>query len=492
MTSEGSSPEGSIPEDPESSRRHRRSFDRSIVEGPIPAAVWTLAWPTMLQNVIGGLQGIVDHAMVGHWVGYTGNAAIGVAWQIFLVVVVFITSLFTGMSVLVARFAGADEAEKVHATVYQAMLTAAALSLGIMAPVGWVLAPSLLDLVNAEAAVQVEALPYLRVMFLFSLGMMMFFMFSGALRAAGDARTPLRLAVVMTLLNVVLNACLIGGLGPFPALGTAGAAWGTVIAGAAVSGWALISLFGDRWVIRFHRGMSWRPDWEIIRALFRFGLPTGFQGVAMNVGGVILLRFIGSLEQSAEAQAAYAVSYTQLFSLITWTSVGIMGATAAVAGQNLGAGKPDRTVKAVRVAAGYGLGVAVVVGALFVFAPRFLLGLFGIEDLTTLRISEQLLSYLAVSGLFVTVALTFTGGLQGTGDTKSPMWISIISQIVVPLGLLSVLDMAGDLRPAEVWLAIVLGHVTRATLSAVRFGQGDWREIEVDIGERRGARAAAP
>ena len=63
-------------------------------------AVWKIAWPTVLQNAIGGLQGIVDHALVGHYVGFTGNAAIGVSWQIFLVVIVFIASLFTGMGVL--------------------------------------------------------------------------------------------------------------------------------------------------------------------------------------------------------------------------------------------------------------------------------------------------------------------------------------------------------------------------------------------------------
>ena len=73
-----------------------KAFDRSIVEGPIRGAVWKLAWPTMLQNIIGGLQGLVDHAMVGNYVGYVGNAAIGVSWQIFLVVIVFISSLFTG------------------------------------------------------------------------------------------------------------------------------------------------------------------------------------------------------------------------------------------------------------------------------------------------------------------------------------------------------------------------------------------------------------
>src|SRR6201999_3225561 len=123
----------------------RRQFDRSLVEGPLGPAVWRLALPTMLQNVIAGLQGIIDHAMVGHFVGYTGNAAIGVSWQIILVVIVFISSLFTGMAVLVARFAGANEPAKVNRVVYQAFLTAFGLAI-IMAVVGYFVAPSLLVL----------------------------------------------------------------------------------------------------------------------------------------------------------------------------------------------------------------------------------------------------------------------------------------------------------------------------------------------------------
>ncbi len=113
-----------------------KAFDRSIVEGPIKDAVWKIAWPTMLQNIIGGMQGLVDHVMVGHYVGYTGNAAIGVAWQIFLVVIVFISSMFTGMGVLVARFTGADEHEMVNKTVYQAFLTAIMIVLFVLAPFG--------------------------------------------------------------------------------------------------------------------------------------------------------------------------------------------------------------------------------------------------------------------------------------------------------------------------------------------------------------------
>ena len=196
----------------------RPRYDRSIVEGPLQPAVWKIAWPTMLTNMVGGLQGIVDHALVGHLVGFTGNAAIGVSWQIILVVIVFISSLFSGMSVLVSRFAGAGESDKVDRTVYQAFLTATFLSFGVMAPLGYLASPWLLDFVNAAPAVKAEALPFLRIMFVFIGGMMMFFMLGAALRSAGDARTPMVLGIAMTVLNLVLNVILIRGLGPIPAV----------------------------------------------------------------------------------------------------------------------------------------------------------------------------------------------------------------------------------------------------------------------------------
>ena len=458
-----------------------RRYDRSIIEGPLRPAVWKLAWPTMLTNIIGGFQGIVDHVMVGHLVGYAGNAAIGVATQIWIIVIVFITSLFTGMSVLVARFVGAGEGEKADRTVYQAFLTATSISLFIMAPLGYFLSPTLLDFVNAEPAVKAEALPYLRISFLFSSGMLVFFMLGGALRSAGDARTPMVLGIAMTVLNIVLNIVLISGLGPIPAYGTAGAAMGTVTAAGLVGIYSLVRLWRGGWVVSFpHRG-PWGPDWAIIRALFRFGLPTGIQGIAMNVGGVFMLAFIGSLAESAAAQAAFAVSYSQLFSLITWTSVGLMGAAAAVAGQNLGAGNPDRADRAVHDAARIAVTGAAFIGALFLFFPAQLLAVFGMNEPTVVRIGVQLLRILSLSGLFIAVALTYTGGLQGTGDTKSPLYISILSQIVVPLGICFVIQQTGTLRPIHIWVAILVGHATRCLLSVWRFNQGKWRGIAVDI-----------
>jgi putative MATE family efflux protein len=440
-----------------------------------------MAWPTVLTNAVGGLQGMVDHVLVGHLVGFSGNAAIGVSMQVFIIVIVFVNSLFTGMSVLVARFVGAGEKDKVDRTVYQAFLTAMGLSLLVMAPLGYTLAPWLLDVVNAAPAVKAQALPFLRTMFLFSSGLLVVYMLSGALRSAGDARTPMVMGISMTALNVGLNVLLIRGLGPIPALGTTGSAVGTCIATALVAGFALYRLWRGAWVITFPRGRDLLPDWSIIRALFRFGLPSGTQGVAMNVGGMLLLSFVGSLAQSAPAQAAYAVGYSQIFSLVTWTSLGLMGAAGAVAGQNLGAGQPDRAASAVHTAARIGLAGAALLGLAFFFFPAQLLAVFGMNEPAVVAIGVQLLRVLSVSGLFVVVALTYTGGLQGTGDTRGPLYISIVSQVVLPLGICFAIQRLGHLQALHVWLAILCGHAARCILSVLRFRQGKWRTIDVDI-----------
>ncbi len=443
-----------------------QKFDRSIVEGPLGPAVWRLAWPTMLQNVIAGLQGIIDHAMVGHFVGYRANAAIGVSWQIILVVIVFISSLFTGMAVLVARFAGANQPDKVNRVVYQAFLTAIGFSV-LMGVVGYVASPFLLDIVNAAPEVKAEALPFLRAMFLGIFGMMMFFMLSGAFRAAGDPRTPLRLGVTMTVLTVAFN------VDPDSA-GSARWAPPSAPSPAARScpSYGVWRMFSTGSVIHFHRGMDLAPDFTIIRSLFRFGLPTGVQGIAMNIAGVMLLGFIGSLEHSAAAQAAYAVGYTELFSLITWTSVGLMGAAATISGQNLGAGNPERAMRGVAVASRIGLAVAAGVGVMFLAIPQYLLAIFGMTEPLVISLGAQLLRYLSVSGFFITVALTYTGGLQGTGDTRSPLYITLVSQIVVPIGLCSLFQAMRGLQAGDIWLAILLGHFTRAALSVLRFRRG--------------------
>ena len=111
--------------------------------------------------------------------------------------------------------------------------------------------------------------------------------------------------------------------------------------------------------------------------------------------------------------------------------------------------------------------------------------MFGMHDPVVVEIGVQLLRVLSLSGLFIAAALTYTGGLQGTGDTKSPLYISIVSQVVLPLGICFVIQRTGTLQPIHIWIAILIGHATRCALSVIRFNQGRWRTIAVNIdGER--------
>ena len=122
-------------------------------------------------------------------------------------------------------------------------------------------------------------------------------------------------------------------------------------------------------------------------------------------------------------------------------------------------------------------------GVLFLTVPDAMLGLFGLERPEVLALGGQLLAFLALSGVFLTAALSYTGALQGTGDTRSPMYISIVSQLILPLAICAALDVLRPegLIPADIWLAIVIGHFTRCTLSMLRFQQGKWKDIEVSI-----------
>jgi Na+-driven multidrug efflux pump len=121
------------------------------------------------------------------------------------------------------------------------------------------------------------------------------------------------------------------------------------------------------------------------------------------------------------------------------------------------------------------------VGSMFVLIPGQLLALFGMTDPLARETGTLVLRYLSISGFFISVALTYTGALQGTGDTRSPFYITLVSQIAIPIGLVLIIDGSTRLDAHHIWTAIVLGHMTRCTLSVLRFRQGKWRNIQVDI-----------
>ena len=291
------------------------------------------------------------------------------------------------------------------------------------------MSPRLLEWFNASEGVQAHALPYMRILFTCGGPFFVLFLLTGALQASGNPKIPLALGVLTTVLNIVLSFVFIVLLG----LGAVGAALGTCLAPCVSVAVALKLIYSGKTIILPPRRITLIPDLSVLKSVVRIGTPTGLQAVVINIGGAVLLGVIGRVEHSAAAQAAYTICYAQLFAFIMWPSFGLRVAASTVMGQNLGAGKLKRGRRGVYVAAGMGLAAACVTGVVYWTLPRALLGLFDATGEAIQDYGASLLRFLSFSGIAFVLSMTFTGALQGAGDTKNPMYIAFVTQIVIPV-----------------------------------------------------------
>lgn len=468
-----------------------KQFDDDIISGSILKSVWKVGWPVVITQLVAGIGGIIDTYLVGKYVDYYAQAAVGVSWQLFLVILVFLSSFFHGMNIMIARYSGKRDHEAVNRVFFETLKASMYALVFVMAPAGYFLAPLLLDTFTSPD-VKVYALPLLRVHFTASLPLFIMFILNGAFQSSGNPKIPLLFGIITTICKVVLSTVLIAGLGPIPAFGVTGAALGTCLAPLPSVLIAIYLVMKQSVIIGLPKKRSLGLDMSIVWPITKLGVPAGIQAVALNVGGAILLIFINTLDNSAEAQAAYIVCYSTMFSCVTWAGFGLRAACATVIGQNIGAGQIERGERAVYLGVALGGLWAAFFGSLYFFFPTKLLEIFSLAhsakdgdmDLV-IDFSVHLLRYLTFSGIFVVMSLAFTGGLQGAGDTKRPMFIAFISQIGVLLGICLVFYQLDRLTTTIVWRAILFSHLSRVAMSWAIFAQGKWRHIVVEIEERK-------
>jgi len=459
------------------------AFDQEIVSGSLLRSVWKIAWPVTLLNLINGMHGFANQIVVGKYVvssGNAANAAIGVSWQVFLVLVVFISAIFHGMNVLISQAAGNQDRETLSSAAYNAFLTALYILLFIVAPVGYLVAPYLLDWMHTAPDVREFALPYLRILLVSCTPMFLMFMVTGAFQASGEPKIPLVLGGMTSALNVLLTIGFVTGWGFFPAFGAIGGAVAAALAPVPAVVASLWLIVARKTLIQPPTKYTLFPDLRLLRTIAQIGIPSGIQGVVLNIGGVMLMWFINQLELKTAALAAYTLCYTQIFNLVTWTSFGLRAACATLMGQNIGAGKPQRGKQAVSLAAGLGMLWAGVLALLFWFQPEMLLGLFNAAP-ETLAIGKVLLHYLAFSGMLLAVGLALTGGLQGAGETVRPMYIAIVTQIIILLGICEAYRLFSTLTPERIWFAILISHLSRLILTYAVFRTDGWARSRLDL-----------
>lgn len=461
-----------------------KPFDREIISGSRLRSVWKLAWPVVTLNLVNGSHGFIDHVLIGHFItspDKAANAAIGVGWQVFMVVVVFIVSIFQGMNVLIARYSGKQDRATISEVFHSALLASIYCLVFVLAPLGYFLSPFLLRILDVAPEVHRHALPYLRLLFLFGTPLFLMFLLTGAFNASGDPKTPLKLGILTTVLNVVISTLLITGAGPFPVMGVVGAGLGTVLAPMVSCALGVYLIYSRRMIIQPPARVHFLPNMRLLRAIVNIGIPTGMQGVLLNVGGVVLIWYISALPQSAPAQAAYTICYTQLFSLITWTSFGLRAASGTLMGQNIGAGNPSRGRECVLLAAALGTVWSILIGALFWTRADPLLALFNANVEPVHGFGTSLLAFLAISGVMVTITQAMTGAMQGAGATRPPLLIAFATQIVILLGLCQIFSALGILSAWLIWTAIFVSHGSRLVLTALVFRTPNWVHVPVEI-----------
>lgn len=427
-----------------------------------------MALPTTMAYAVMNLSLLADT----YFVGVLGSDAVGGVTSAGVLVGVVITlaaSLAVGAEVLISRACGAgryDDARKVLGQAFSGGLIIAAL----FTVAGLLFSRPLLTAMALEPAMTEMGAQYLEVV---SGGLAALFLFvpaTVALRASGDAVTPMKAVALATLVNVVLDPLLILGLGPIPGLGTAGAGLASVLgraAGLAFLARRFLSPTAElRLVARYMR-----PRWDLILAMGKTGVFAAIMMATYDVSALVLIRVVAGF--GPQMVAAYGI-VMRLYMVVSLPGFGFASASSALVGQNLGAGKPERAVATARSAIySYGA-VMVAVSALLIMFALPVMRVFAREEEVAL-LGAWGLALFAPTFPPVVVSMTLGRSMAGAGDTLTPMFVAIVSQLLVRVPLAIVLSAVW--QQTGLWAALAASNVINMVLAVYVFRRGRWRRV---------------
>jgi MATE family multidrug resistance protein len=439
----------------------------------IGSLVNRLAWPVILENLFQTLLGVVDMLMVSR-LGSDAIAGVGTATQVMFVVNATFAAITVGTTVLVARFTGAGQPDEANRVAKQSLLLGVMISAVVML-LGHFSAEPVVRLMGAEPQVVTLGGGYLRIVSQTAIFLVTMFVAGGALRGAGDTRTPMLVTGFINLVNAVASYVLIFGHLGLPALGVDGSAWGAGVARAAGTAIMLVVLLrGRRRVsIAGREGWGFHPD--LIQRVLRLGIPSMFEQLLLS-GGMLLYSVI-TISLGTTVYATQRITFNAL-SISFLPGFGFAMAATALTGQSLGAKQPDvaerATWYAVRVAAIWMSSM----GLMLILAGQPIMRLFS-QDPEIVVLGAAALRVIALSQPFQAFGQVLAGGLRGAGDTRFPMGVTFagIWLVRLPLGYLMG-PLLGYGLPG-VYVSNVLDAFVRAGACFLRYRTGRWRQIEV-------------
>jgi len=449
--------------------RNFKGFDKESI-----IIIMILAIPAMIENILQVLIGTVDIYFIGK-IGTEAIASVGMTNQIMNVYISFFLALGVGTTAIVSRNIGANNVENANNAVKQSII----MSLGIgtiFGIINIVFSKEILLFLGAEDRVIEHGLPYFYSVAVPAVFLCIMMVLSSSLRGGGDTKTPMKVAIVSNIINIVLDYILIFGIFNFKGLGILGAGIATTISRIVGVILLLIKVYDNKTIVHVNLFDKWRIDKDILRSIVKTGLPAGFEKLIMRLGQLVYGGLI--IKLGTEAYAAHNIAGSiEAFSYLPGMGFGVAGAT--LVGQSLGAKKPDEAKKYGLTSYFLSTGFMVAVGVVFyIFAP-FLAGLFS-EDLEVIDLVVKVLRIIALVQPFLCITLVITSALQGAGDTKFPMYSTLIGIWGVRVLGVYILGIKLNLGLTGVWLAISLDIIVRGIILMIRFTEGKWKDIKVE------------
>jgi putative MATE family efflux protein len=453
-------------------REALRGSHQDYTAGSLNRSILLLAIPMVLEMVLESLFAVVDTFWVGR-LGANAVATIGLTESILALVFAIGLGLSMSTTAMVARRIGEKDPEDAAISAVQAIVLGLLISLALGIPAG-IEAPRLLSMMGASPAIVATGSGYARIALGGCGAIIMLFLNNAIFRGAGDAAIAMRLLWVSNIINLILDPCLIFGLGPFPHLGVTGAALATFTGrsiGVLYQFYRLMRGTERIHILARHIYLDVPVLWRLLR-LSSTGI---LQFAIANASWIGLVRIIALFGAAAVAGYTVAIRVVLFFLLPAW---GLSNAAATLVGQNLGARHPERAEQAVWRTGLYNMIFLGVLGVIFVVYATPVVRLF-VDDPAVIAIGARALRTFACGNIAYAWVMVMLQAFNGAGDTLTPTIVNFFGFWVLELPLAWWMATRLHLRAEGAFLSVVIAECCIAIASLILFKQGRWKRQRI-------------
>ena len=428
--------------------------------------------PMLIGNLAQQMYNTADSVIVGIYVGDNALAAVGSASPILNLLLALFVGVSTGAGILVSQYFGAKDKERLSGVVGNCLTLTLLSSLIIMVIAPFVTRP-LLELLNTPASILDWCSDYLNIFFLGILGFAAYNILSGVLRGLGDSLSSLVFLIVATVLNIGLDVWFVAGL----RMGVAGVALATILAQAISAVLCFLKLIRMHDIFVLH-ARDLRPMKDCVWKIIRLGVPSGVTQAIFSMAMLVVQSLTNSF---GEAVIACNVIVMRVDGFAMMPNFTFGQAMTTYTGQNVGAGRPDRVRAGAKQGTLMALGCAAALTLCILLFGRSLMAIFT-STASLVEMSYHMMSILAVGYIAMAITQSLSGVMRGAGDTMTPMWISIVTTVVlrVPIAYgIAYFTRSADYpvgRPESVFISLLASWVLGALITLAAYRVGRWRK----------------